>query len=452
MQILKGQDAQYRKMTETPVLRLTTALAIPTIISMLVTSVYNMGDTYFVSKLGRQASGAVGIVFSLMAVIQAVGFTLGMGSGSLISRLLGAQKTEEASRIASSGFFSSLLAGILIAAGGLCLLDPLISLLGATKTIFPYARDYAFYILLSAPVMMASFVLNNLLRAEGRARFAMVGIATGGILNLFLDPVFIFVFALGIRGAALATALSQCVSFCILLSSFLRKRTSTRLSLRSVSMHARDYLSILKNGLPSFCRQGLASISTVALNRTAAIYGDAAVAAMSVVGKIFMLIFSVALGYGQGYQPVVGYNYGAKKYARVREAFFVVLTVGFGILFVLSAAGFLAAPQLLAAFLPGDTEVIEIGSRALRYQCLACPLLALNVTCNMTFQSIGKAWTSTLLSALRQGIFFLPLIFLLPTMWGLPGLQLTQPVSDVFTFLCCIPFAIRFIRQIRSAM
>lgn len=437
-------------MTETPVARLITALAVPTIVSMLVTSVYNMGDTYFVSQLGRQASGAVGIVFSLMAIIQAVGFTLGMGSGSLISQLLGAQNPDRASAIASSGFFAALAAGLVITVSGLCFLDPLISLLGATETIFPYARDYASFILLAAPVMTASFVLNNLLRAEGRARFAMIGIATGGILNLLLDPLFIFVFGLGIRGAAIATALSQCVGFCILLSSFLRNRTSVQLSLHRVSRTAKDYLSIVQTGLPSFCRQGLASIATVALNRSAAIYGDAAVAAMSVVGKIFMLIFSVALGYGQGYQPVVGYNYGARQYARVRQAFFVILKVGTGILLVLSLAGFFAAPQLLNLFLPGDAEVIAIGARALRFQCLAAPLLALSVACNMTFQSIGKSWTSTLLSSLRQGFFFLPLILLLPAVFGLTGVELTQPLADLLTFLCCIPFAVRFIREIRS--
>ena len=444
----KHNDTQYIRMTETPIGELITSLSIPTIVSMLVTSIYNMADTYFVSKLGTSASGAVGVVFSLMAIIQAVGFTVGMGSGSWISRLLGAHQGDQASAVASSGFFSSIAFGLLLTGTGLAFIDPLMRMLGATGTILPYARDYGIYILFAAPVMTASFVLNNILRSEGKAKFAMIGIAAGGVLNVLLDPLFIFGFKMGIAGAAIATAISQCVGFIILLSSFLAGKTATKLSIAKLSRNPELYLTILKNGLPSFSRQGLASISTVALNLNAAVYGDAAVAAMSIVSKIFMFIFSIILGIGQGYQPVVGFNYGAKRFDRVREAFYFTLKLNLAVMTVCAAAGFAYAPAIMRLFIAADPEVIRIGATALRAQCLAMPLVPLGVACNMTFQSIGKSWTATFLSTARQGIFFLPPILILPRFIGLLGVQITQPIADVCTFLVCIPFIVGFFKEL----
>jgi len=447
-QAMDNKSAQFIRMTQKPVGNLVASLAIPTIISMLVSAIYNMADTFYVSRLGTSASGAVGIVFSLMAIIQSVGFTIGMGSGSLISRLLGAHKSVRANKVAASGFYSSFFFGMLLSIFGLLFLDPLMHGLGATDTILPYARAYARYILFAAPVMAASFVLNNILRAEGRAKSAMMGIAAGGILNCALDPLFIFTFKLGIAGAAIATALSQCVGFAILLSFFLRGKTITSLNISGISRHRYIYLQILETGFPSFCRQGLASIATVALNVNAAVYGDAAVAAMSIVGKIFIFIFSIIIGIGQGYQPVLGYNYGAKIYKRVREAFSftlkatsVMMTTGATVLFI-------TAPGIMKLFIPHDAEVIKIGATALRAQCIAMPLIPLLVMCNMTFQTIGKSWTATFLSSARQGFFFLPLILILPRFIGLTGVQITQALADVLTFLCCLPFIIHFFRNL----
>lgn len=436
-------------MTETPVGKLITSLAVPTIISMLVTSIYNMADTYFVSKLGESASGAVGIVFSLMAIIQAVGFTLGMGSGSWISRLLGEHKDGLARTVAASGFYAALLSGIIISALGFIFTDPLMNLLGATDTILPFARGYAQYILIAAPIMASSFVMNNILRAEGKARFAMIGLTTGGILNMFLDPLFIFVFDMGIKGAAAATAISQAVSFTILLTVFLRKKTIVNLSPKNISKGITIYLQIIKNGLPSFSRQGLASIATVALNKSASVYGDPAIAAMSIVGKIAMFIFSVSIGIGQGYQPVVGYNYGAEKYDRVKKAFFFTFKVGFTLMTAVALAGFFFAGDIMRSFIGENAAVVAIGTVALRAQCAAMPLTMLSVMSNMTFQSIGKSWTATFLSCLRQGIYFLPLIIILPKFLGITGVQITQPISDVCSFLTCIPFLIRFFSSLK---
>lgn len=444
-------DAQYLRMTQTPIPKLIVSLAVPTIISMLVTSIYNLADTYFVSCLkSDSATGAVGVVFALMAIIQAVGFALGLGSGSIISRLLGQQKKDEADSIFCSGFTAALVLGLLVTVFGLLFLDPLMRLLGSTDSILPYARDYGQYILLGAPIMTASFVLNNVLRSEGHATLSMVGITAGGVLNIILDPIFIFVFGMGIAGAAIATVLSQCISFLILLSCFVTKKSMLRLSVRHISPKPMVYVDILRTGLPSFFRQGLASIATAALTVAAGAYGDSAVAAMSVVGRVFMFILSVLIGFGQGYQPVVGYNYGAKRFDRVRSSFFFTLKTGSLMMGILALAGWFAAPFVIGVF--GSGPMQEIGTFAMRAQCVGLLFQPLGVVTNMTFQSIGKSWQATVLSSARQGIFFLPLILILPPMAGLMGVQLTQPLADALTFIACVPFLIPFFRELAEKM
>ena len=444
------QNQQFQKMTQTPVGKLITTLSVPTIISMLVTSLYNMADTFFVSKLGTSASGAVGIVFSVMAIIQAIGFTFGMGSGSWISRLLGAKDEEKAKEVAATGFYSAIFLCTLMSMIGEWKMDALMRVLGASETILPYAREYARYILLAAPVMASSFVLNNILRSEGHAKFAMIGITTGGILNIILDPLFIFVFGMGIKGAAAATALSQLISFLILLSYFVMHKTTTRLGIHRVSKHPMTYFQIVKNGLPSFSRQGLASIASILLNKQAMIYGDAAVAAMAIVTKIFMMIFSVLIGFGQGYQPIVGFNYGAGIMDRVKQAMKFNLKVGTIGMSMAAVAVFFAAPGLMQMFISEDPAVVEIGTMALRAQAVSMPLLPIGVLANMTFQSIGKAWRATMMSAMRQGIFFIPIIFVLPAFFDLWGVAAAQAVSDVLTAIACTPFLVAFYKKLKT--
>lgn len=450
MERQEREHKQFLRMTQTPIPKLISTLAVPTIISMMVTAVYNMADTFFVSQLGTSAAGAVGVVFSLMTIIQAIGFMIGMGSGSLISGLLGQRKQHQADVVASTGFYLSLVCGAVIMVLGLALMDPLMRLLGATPTILPYARDYAQYILYGAPFMCASFVLNNVLRAEGKATLAMVGISAGGILNIVLDPLFIFTFDMGIAGAAIATILSQFISFCMLLSCFLAKRSTLSLRPRNTSRHFDVYQNILTTGFPSFCRQGLASIATAVLNSKAGLYGDAAVAAMSIVNRIFMLVFSVMLGFGQGFQPVCGYNYGAKQYDRVKHAILFTLKTGIVLMTVLGIVGYLVAPQVISWFRREDAEVIAIGCYALRAQCLVLPLFPLCTVCNMTFQVLGKKIPATVLAAARQGLFFLPLILILPPLIGLRGVQLTQPLADVLTMLCSLLFFVPFMRELNG--
>lgn len=447
---MTNSQAQFLKMTETPIPNLVSRLAVPTIISMLVSSIYNMADTFFVAKLGTSAAGAVGIVFSLMAVIQAIGFGLGMGSGSNISRLLGQQKNKEADIIASTGFFSAITFGLILTFFGTIFIDYLMKNLGATETILPYAKDYAKYILFGAPVMCASFVMNNILRSEGKAALSMVGITFGGILNIILDPVFIFVFKLGISGAAIATLLSQCLSFSLLLSCFIRKKSTTKLHIKNVSKKIGTYFLIIKTGLPSLCRQALASTATIFLNVSASFYGDSAVAAMSIVGRIFMFTMSAMIGLGQGFQPVLGYNYGAKKYDRVREAIFFTGKVGTVVMTSFAVIGFIFAEDIMKVFRKEDLEVIVIGAFAIKMQCLALPTHPMIVVSNMTLQIVGKSWQGTFLSAARQGIFFLPLIIIFSQAMGLTGIQITQPVADVLTAICTVPFMILFFKEIKQ--
>ena len=446
------QNQQFQRMTQTPVGKLIATLSIPTIISMLVTAVYNMADTFFVSKLGTSASGAVGIVFSVMAIIQAIGFTFGMGSGSWISRLLGAKEEEKSKEVAATGFYSAIFIGILIAVIGEWKIDEIMRILGASETILPYARDYARYILLAAPIMGSSFVLNNVLRSEGHAKFAMIGITTGGLLNIALDPVFIFTFGMGIRGAALATACSQLVSFLILLSYFLMNKTTTKLGIHRLSKDAKVYYQILKNGLPSLSRQGLASIASILLNQHAMVYGDAAVAAMAIVSKIFMMIFSVMIGFGQGYQPVAGFNYGAGNMERVKAALKFTLRVGIIGMTCAAVALFFTASGLMSLFISDDPAVIEIGTLALRAQAISMPLIPIGTVSNMTYQAVGKAWRATIMSSMRQGIYFIPLIFILPAVFGLAGVASTQAAADVLTALICAPFLVQFYRNLTGDM
>ena len=441
------QQAQFDKMTRTPIPRLVMGLAVPTILSMLITSIYNLADTFFVGQISTSASGAVGVVSSLMAVIQAVGFMLGHGAGSVISRSLGSGDVPAASRFASTSFFTAVGAGAALGAGGIAGLTPLMRLLGSTETILPHARAYAFYILLAAPFMMSSLVMNNILRYEGKASFAMVGLVTGGVLNMALDPVFIFGLGMGAGGAGLATGLSQMVSFGILLSMYLRGKTVSRLALRFYTRSPRDVATILTTGLPSFGRQGLASFASMMLNVAARPYGDAAVAAMSIVSRIFQFLLSVALGVGQGFQPVASYNYGARKFHRVRQACLFTIGASFVLMTALAAACYVNGEALVRLF-RDDGAVTAIALPAFRWQCVATLLQPVLVCGNMLFQSVGKAGRATFLSCCRQGIFFIPLILALPRAFGLAGVQYSQPIADVLSFVVAVPFMAQFLAEL----
>lgn len=443
-------DNMYQKMTETPIPRLIITLGIPTTLSMLITNIYNMADTYFVGKLGTSASGAVGIVFGLMAIIQAFGFMCGHGAGSIISRRLGMKDSETASCYATTGFVYSLFIGCLITVSGFCFFEPLLYLLGSTPTILPYAKQYAFYILLCAPIMTGSFVLNNILRYEGKASLAMIGLITGGILNIFGDWLLMRKFGMDIRGAGLSTAVSQCISFLILLSVFLFGKTECKLSLRRFSAHFTEIAAIVTTGFSSLLRQGLNSVSTMFLNNLAGTFGDdSAIAAITIVNRICFLAFAIGLGIGQGFQPVASFNYGAGKYSRVRKGFSFTFLAGELFLGILAIIGICLSPVLVSIFCE-DAEVISIGTLALRIQLVALFFQPLTICANMLFQSVGKNVRASILSALRSGLIFIPAILILSAIFQLNGVLATQTISDLIACIISIPFVVQFMKTLPS--
>ena len=429
----------YRYLTQAPVSRVILTMAVPTIMSMLVTCLYTIADTYFVGQLGTQSTAAVGIVFSMMCLIQAVGSFFGHGSGSYMSRELGARRPDEASRMATTGLVYALLAGLAIAAAGCAFLRPLSLWLGSTPTILPYTEQYMSVILLGSPFQIASFTLNSQLRMQGNARYAMWGIVSGVVLNVALDPLLIFCCGLGLRGAALATIIGQAVSFVILyVMCRVRDTEGVNLSLRLFSMRWHYVREIVYGGSPSLSRQGLASVSVVLLNFAAAGYGDAAVAAMSIVSRVTMFIMAVIVGLGQGFQPFCGYCYGARLYDRLRRGFWFTVRTGFLFLLVCSAIVYCYAEEAIAVF-RDDAIVIAVGSTALRWQLAAYPLNAYIMTGNMMLQTTRKPLRANILSSARKGLLFIPFIIILPRLFGLMGVAMCQAVCDVVTFLVAIP-------------
>ena len=446
---LNDENEKYIRLTESPIRPLITKLAVPTIISMLVTTFYNMADTFFVGKIegdSTSATGAVGVVFSLMAIIQAVGFFFGHGSGNYISRRLGAGDSAAASVMASVGFYSSFIFGIIFAVFGIIFINPLAYALGSTDTILPYTRDYLRIILLGAPFMTSSLVLNNQLRFQGSAFYGMVGIVSGAVINIALDPLLIFVFDMGISGAAAATVISQFFSF-LLLFIGCRKGGNLRVSLKNFKPSGFLLGEIVRGGLPSLLRQSLASVATICLNTLAGFYGDSAIAAFSVVSRILNFAASAIIGFGQGFQPVCGFNYGAKKYDRVKSAFFFSVKVCSVFAVLMSVFLFVFADKAVALF-QNDPDVVKIGTAALRAQCLSFPVTAWIVMSNMMMQNINRVIGASFLAMARQGLFFIPAAFLLNFFFGLSGLICAAPVADFAALLCAIPMQLRVLKNL----
>lgn len=425
-------------------------LAVPSVVIMLVSAMYNVADTYFVGTTGTSATAAVGVAFSLQAVIQAIGFFFGHGAGNYISRALGAQQNDNAGRMAATGFFTAFALGVVIAVTGLLCLKPLARALGATETIVPYACDYLRYILIAAPFMISSFMLNNLLRFQGAAFWGMVGMVSGAALNVALDPLFIFGFDMGVSGAALATLISQTLSFTLLFVVGCTRKYTVRILLRNFTPEYFYYKEMLRGGTPSLLRQSLLSIATLALNHAAGIYGDAVIAAMAIVSRVMMIATSVLLGIGQGYQPVCGFNYGAQRYARVKQGFWFCFRFSTCLLIVAAIFCFIMASDIIAVFRGDDPAVISVGALALRFQCFSLPFTGWIVLNNMMLQTIGKAAPASLLAFSRQGLFLIPLLSVMTPLWGILGIQLCAPVADICTFILAIPLGVRTLRGMKT--
>jgi len=449
MTIPATSDGKHRKMTETPIPKLLFSLAVPTIISMLISAFYNMADTYFIGKLGSaSATGAVGVCFPMMAVLQSVGFMFGQGSGNFIARALGAKKRKEAEEMASTAFFSGAFAGVVLMTVGLVFLPGLVVLLGSTETIAPYAIEYARNILFATPWLISGIILNNQLRLQGNAIFAMVGMTSGAILNIALDPLFIFVLGMGVSGASMATMISQFVAF-ILLFLGTRRGDTLRIHIKRFTPVTTYFKGILRGGLPALFRQSIGSVSIILLNTTAGHMGDPVVAAFSIVSRIMMFIWMIVIGLGQGFQPICGFNYGSRRYDRVREAYWFTIKISFSMLFVGAVCAFLFAPKLMELFLKGYPEVTEIGSLSLRLQTIMLPFFSVLMMTSMLLQTIGHVRNASLLAIARQGIFLLPTLLILPRAFGLLGLQLAQPIADCCAVLLSIPLGLHVLNDFK---
>lgn len=441
-----NEQARRNEMLTRPIPRVVAKLALPAVVTQLITLIYNTADTYFVSQINKSASAGVGATFAVMSLIHAIGFGYAMGASSLCSRHLGANEKEEAERYANSALIGSILSGLLLCLLGFSFLRPILTLVGCSETMLPYALPYARWILIAAPLLCGTFVLNNVLRAEGQATYSMIGTVSGGFLNMALDPLFIFKFGMGTAGAALATAVGMGLSFLVLLVRYLSGRTIVKLSLKKISRKPKTYWQILSTGFPTICRQGWASLATAALNTMAVGYGDAAVAAMTIANKCYMLARNIVLGVGQGFQPVAGYNFGAKRYDRTKKAFWFASGVGSAICILLCGIFAIFSKQIMTLFI-ADEEVIAFGSAALRFSSMVLPVLAFSTYVNQLCQCLGFRWQATLLASLRQGIFFLPIVLLLPRLVGEVGVQAAQPLSDLLTFLVSVPFLIVFLKK-----
>ena len=444
-QELSAQE-RYERMTTAPVGPLIASMAVPNIVTHIITSVYNLADTFFVGQLGTSATAAVGVVFSIVSVLNALGFWVATGGSVLMSQYLGAQKNREANTVFSTAFCLSFGLGVLVCAGGLLGGAPLMRFLGATETILPYAQEYGFWILLAAPFTAANTALAQGLRGEGLARQYMVGQMAGGLLNMLLDPLFIFGLRWGVGGAALATAISQAVSWAYMFSFYLRGKTQVKFSVRYLARTGAEYATLLRMGVPSVCRHGCFTINNIVLNTVAGGWGDAAIAAMSITGRLQTLANGVAMGLNQGAQPVIGYANGRGDQKRVRQAYFFMLKFSTLVMVVLGAAAIGFTPQLIGVF-RNDPEVIRIGARALQMVCLSLPFLNCINCCTTLFQITGNPLPSSAIILVRTLLFYVPLQLALPQLWDLAGVQAAGPLADVLAACVALPMALRYLKK-----
>ena len=435
---MSGADAKYHEMTERPVKPLILRLCIPAVVSNLVTTAYNLTDTFFIGQLGTSQSGAIGIAFSIMTILQALGFFFGNGAGNSMSRELGKRNDERASKLLAIGFTGAVLSGLFVTIICLATLRPLVVALGATETIAPYAVTYLTPILAAAPCVCGSFALNGLLRYQGQSAFGMIGLVSGALLNFLLAPLLIFVLHMGIFGAGLATGICQTVSF-VILTVMSARFGVLKLSLRNCRPDPLLLREIAGGGLPSLVRQGAGSVATTCVNIAANPFGDAAIAGMAIVMRIMLGANSVIIGLGQGFQPVCGYNYGAGKFARVREAYWFCVKLATGVLLVLAVAIWLTAPRLVEIF-RSDPAVVAVGVAALHFQCVTVVLTGVNMMGNMISQTLGKTGIASFLAVCRTGLYLAPIVLVLPHFLGVTGVEAAQSLADILTFVTTIPF------------
>ena len=436
-------EATHKKMTETPVGKLILMLGIPTTISMLITNIYNLADTYFVGTISIEAQAATSVLFTLQCIIQAISFMFGQGAGTHVAKSLADNDEKKASEYSATAFYLGMVLGTLLLIFGLIFLGPFVELLGSSKTALPDSKEYGMWILLSAPFLIGSLILNNILRFEGKAMFSMIGLVTGGLLNILGDYVFIVKMGMDIRGAGLSTAISQLISFGILLILFIIFCQS-KLNPKYVARKFKTYFEICRAGFPSLIRQGLTAVSHGVLNNICKPYDDAAVAAMGIVNRYSNFILCVGIGIGQGFQPVAAYNYRIKKYRRVKNGL-VFTAVSSTIAVALFAIFGLIIPDKLIYLFNTDKAVITAGKNAMRYMSIGIIFVPLCVSTNMLYQSTRQAEIASFLALLRSGIIFIPLIFILEPVTGFLGIEISMPISHIAAGLISLPFLLYFV-------
>jgi putative MATE family efflux protein len=413
-------------------------MALPAIIGMMVMAIYNIVDTMFVAWLGTNATGATQVVYPLITITGAIGLTLGIGGGSYISRLLGQNKNEKASSVVSSLYFLALITGIIFTISAMIFIRPILTLLGASTSIMNLAHDYGFFILFGSTFQIINMTLNNLLRAEGSAKNSMIGMMSGALLNIILDPIFIFSFGLGIKGAAIATSISQLVSTIVLSYQYLSKKSVLRLSISNIDINKDLFAEVFKIGTPSLFRQLLVSFSLALVNNVAITYGgEVGIAGVGIVMRTMMIVMFVIFGLGQGFQPVAGYNYGANNKKRLQQAFKFTLKISLLVALSFSLIFLLGGKYIFSIFRPTE-EVLSIALSFMRYFLVSLILMSLSNVIATYYQALGKAGPAFILSIARQGVFFIPALLILPSIFGLKGLYIAQPLADVITLLTSI--------------
>lgn len=438
-------EAQHQRMTTIPISRLVTKLAIPGIISQMVSVTYNLADTFFVARLGTSQAAAIGVTFALTSIIQAFGFGIGTGVGSLVSRALGAKRNKDAERYCNSAMFAGFAIGSLVTIIGLMILPTLMLVLGSTPTMLPYSTAFARVILFGSPILCTACVCNCVLRSEGEPYYAMTSVTLSAITNIILDPILIYKLHMGVQGAALATVISQALMLLVVLYPYLTKKSIVPLNLKAISKDWQTYKDIFITGFPTLSRQGMASLGSVFLTVSASSYGDAAVAAITITNKLYLFVRQAVLGIGQGFQPVAGYNYGAGNKERTMEAF--VFATKFGTIVCLVASALLLThTELVISWFQKDAEVLAIGRRALVYASLVIPLMAFSTYVNQLYQCLGFSKQATILACCRNGICLIPILLIFTPIFHLSFVEMAQPIADLLTFIISVPYLMAFVK------
>lgn len=443
--------SREQKMLLEPIPRVILEMAIPTIVAFLITSIYSLADTYFVSSLGTNATAAVSVNSSLDQIIMMAGSMMAIGGASFISRLMGAGQKDRASKVLSTVFFTAMAFGLMVLILGTLFMHPLVRMLGATPTCETYSIQYATYVLMVAPFMAANFIMNQCLRAEGSAMLSMIGMGFGGILNCILDPIFIFVLDLGVAGASMATAISKLVSFGILITPYLTGRSLLKLSIRNFHPYKETVVQVASIGSSSLLRNGLAVVAAILLNQIAGSISDSVLAGIGVSTKIMMFPFGIILGFGTGYQPVAGFNWGAKRYDRVRECYRFASRFAIGGSVLMAAVLAIFAVPIIHLFSEVDPQMQQVGALCIRLQCLALPIHAWVAMVNMLCSGLGFAWFASLLATARQGTCFLPILYPMAWIWGANGVAGVQAAADILSLLLAVPVICSVLKKITSA-